>query len=139
MNELNINLTFSDIKLLNKSSFKKLVKERISVHCLNFLMQEKAKQSKCCDIAFDTLSMQNHFHLVHLTTQQMMLLFQMRSQSFPVLSNVKFLNPDTTCPCCGLADDTMSHQLQCIVLTNSDLVLDTSVNISDIYHNNVTA
>ena len=70
----------------------------------------------------------------HLTTKQKMLLFQMRSQSFPVFLNAKFLNKNTTCPCCGLEEDTMSHQLNCSVLTNNDLIRDPSVNIKDIYH-----
>ena len=81
--------------------------------------------------------MQDYFNSTYLTTEQKMTLFQMRSQCYPVYANTKFLNPDPTCPCCGLSEDTMGHQIECLVLNNGDLLIDHTLSISDIYHKDV--
>ena len=61
----------------------------------------------------------------------------MRSKSFPVFVNIKYLHSDVTCPCCGKSEDTMSHQIVCSALSHGNMLVDQTVTIDDIYSDNV--
>ena len=58
---LNINLTFEEISQMSKHKFKNLVKERTTEAGFQYLLEEKAKQTKILDLQYSKLKMQEYF------------------------------------------------------------------------------
>ena len=103
-------------------------------HQASEIIKEKNKQSKCCSIKFDKLQIQDYLKSDILTTSNKQLLFQLRTASFPVFANIKFMVDDTRCPCCYLKEDTLSHQLECsIIHSGTKQICNTNVHIEDVF------
>ena len=101
-------------------------------------MEQKKKQSKCSEIPFREFRIQEYVISHKLSSHQKKLLFQMRTSTFPVFMNIKFLVNDTKCPCCSLEEDTMSHQIECPVINKSTKCLSKiSISIHQIFSSDV--
>ena len=135
---LNLKISDQEIKQHTKASFHKLIKSRVESLAFEYLMEEKKKQSKCSAISYETLKMQDYVFSNEITSFQKKLLLQMRTATYPVYFNIKFLVDDTLCPCCRLYDDTMAHQLDCIVINNNVIsVPNNAVSIEQIFSQDV--
>jgi len=134
LRQMGLKLTLQQIKSMSKHKFKELIKSKIENLALKYLLKEKNKQSKCCSIKFDKLQIQDYLKSDILTTSNKQLLFQLRTASFPVFANIKFMVDDTRCPCCYLKEDTLSHQLECsIIHSGTKQICNTNVHIEDVF------
>ena len=116
---LNLKISDQEIKQQSKASFHKFIKSRVDSLAFNYLMEEKKKQSKCSYIPYETLKMQDYVLSNEITSFQKKILLQMRTATYPVYVNIKFLVDDISCPCCYSHDDTMEHQLECPVINKN--------------------
>ena len=135
---LNINLTFDQIKIQSKFTFKSFVKKRVQAFAFQCLMEDKENNTKCSSVKFEYFKTQEYLLDSRLTTHQKKILFQMRTAVFPVFHNISFLVEDTLCPCCLMSSDTMEHQLRChIIQSNTQIISKTQVSIKDIFSTSV--
>ena len=135
---LKIDMTYDQIRLCTKFTFQKYIKEKNHKIAFQSLMKEKSNQSKCSNVKFGRLDIQEYLKTSSLTTHQKKILFQMRTGTFPVFTNIKFLVKDTLCPCCLLFEDTMEHQLRCAVInSNTKLICKNRMSISDVFSSQV--
>ena len=131
-------MSSEDIKQQTKATFKKYVKGRIEKLAFDWLIKEKAKQSKCSSIFYEKLQIQDYVISNKFTTHPKKLLLQMRTATYPVFANVKFLVKDTRCPCCLSEEDTMQHQLECREIhKNIVSVSKSTISISQIFSKDV--
>ena len=136
--ELEIRMTFDQIQSMSVSQFKIYVKEKTNQAAFKWLTSERNKKKSVSHMNYKTLNLQKYFKTDLISTVQKKLLFQLRTQTVPVLANTKFLHPDKNilCPLCQLEDDTVVHQTRCVQLTegNPSAVSDIC-DIEDIYCN----
>ena len=135
---LNLKLSDQEIKQQSKASFHKFIKSQVDTFAFEYLMEEKKKQSKCSSIPYNTLKMQDYVLSNDITSIQKKILLQMRTATYPVYANIKFLVDDILCPCCFSHDDTMSHQIECPVINNNIIsVSKNAVSLDQIFSQDV--
>ena len=137
---LNINLSFDEIKVMSKYSFKKIVKTKIRECAFYELMSkiEKNDHSKLKNILYQDLKMQPYLNSNLVNSNQAKQLFRFRTRMSNVKSNFKsmYSKVGLQCPlpeCLEIEDD--KHLLECEI-TNR-LRNDTSVEFKKLYTGNV--
>ena len=138
-----MSFNIEEIRSHSKFTYNKLIKSCVEKLAFNYLINEKNKQQKCSVINYQKLSMQEYLTSPLLNTVQKKILFQMRTKTYPVYQNIKFMVEDTRCPCCLLRDisnlDTMEHQLLCDVINvNNSSIVSGNVNIDMIYSEQIS-
>ena len=122
LEELDINLSFKDIRRKSRHAFKALVSKATTKRALTFLMEGKNKLSKVSHIAICELTIQK-YSLPHVKNVQMAkFIFQARSRMLDVKANFGKKLP---CPVCQNPNttDTQRHLLACEKLCDNVMVL----------------
>ena len=120
---LKMNLKLSEIRKLSKATFKKMVKDKIDEESLKYLNSIKAKHSKVRHIEHTEMRMQDYLRPVdNISIDEAKFLFQLRTRMVDVKTNYEGKYKDLMCPACNLVEDTQSHLLECVKLSDKDLV-----------------
>ena len=124
LENLNINLSFEEIKDLSKEKFKNIVKKAVSNKAFEYLTTEKTKLSKIQHIEYDKFDIQEYLLPNQTSIRMAKFIFHARSRMLDLKSNYKNRHRDFLCPTgCG-AEDTQKHLIECERLTDSTLVSD---------------
>ena len=137
LRELKIVDSLWEIKLMTKFTLKSILKKHTLQYAFEKLMSVKKSQSKCSQVEYNELKIQSYVTTDLLTTEQKKLLFQLRSGTYPVFANQKYLHSDILCPCCREEDDTISHQLSCRFQSDVNSQLDASLTSEDIFSQDI--
>ena len=118
MEELNINLTLHEIKVMSKKAFKAKVKNAASNAAFKWLNIVKANLSKVKDTKHEKFEMQKYLSNPLLSIDRTKFLFHLRSRMLFLRANYRHLYNDDICPlCCNLPGqrtrDTQEHLLLC--------------------------
>ena len=91
MDELKINLEFEDIRLLKKSEFKNMIKQKIENLALEKLELKKLSHSKVYQIQHNFLKMQTYLKpsKKRITNEERQQIFKLRSRVTDVKMNFK--------------------------------------------------
>ena len=123
--ELEIYLSYEDIKNMSKESLHKFVKEKIEEKALHFLNQKKMKHSKVLQIKHEALKMQEYLMPENVKSLEIAkFLFCARTRMLDLGSN--FPNKYGKNPQCKLGcdeADSQKHLMECPHLVEDDLVL----------------
>ena len=138
--EINLQLTFDEIKILSQESFRLKVRRAIDTAAFKWLMDEKESKSKLKDLKFEKLKMQNYLGNKELETIEKKFLFQIRTRMLDVKSNFKNKHSDLSCPLlCGHREDNQQHILECpILLQNIKDVTTDKINYHDIFSSDIS-
>ena len=109
---LNINKSESEIKLMSKYSFKKIVKDAIKKETFQYLNQKKLLHSKVMHIQYIHFKMQDYFYPNQMPTQLAKFTFLCRSRMLCVGANYKAGISRPLCPLCNTEYDSQSHLLE---------------------------
>ena len=133
--DLQINLTDSQIKHTKKQKFKSIVKEKCKRSAFNDLIKIKSQHSKGKEAEYKELRPQKYIKCKELTKNQKTLLYNLRFRMTDAKMNFKNMYIDTTCSLCKMEDDSIQHYLECSVLIENctELFNDCIVRYEDIY------
>ena len=115
--ELNINLSDSDIKEMSKFNFKKLIKEKIKISTMDHLNQLKESHSKIKNIEYPDLKCSDYLVNKIISTKEAKMLFKFRTRMYSVKANFrsKYEN-NMLCDLCLTSDCSQSHLFICPVI-----------------------
>ena len=112
MDDLNIELSDDEIKLVNKSQWKKYVHEKVKETALNNLLEENETKTKTKHIQYDELKMRGY--LTHSkSTSLSKIIFSVRSGTLDIKTNNDWKYDDDICVMCKMAVETMEHFMIC--------------------------
>ena len=134
--DIGLNLEDEDIKLMKKSKFKTLVKEKIrgAAHC--YLIEKKESLSKLKNLSSE-FNLKEYLLTDKLSTSEKQLLFKLRTRMIPVKGNFSSMyKDDLSCHLCNMnLKESQEHLLSCSFLTHVNE--GSSVEYLDIYHTNL--
>ena len=120
---LKMNLKLSEIRKLTKATFKKMVKDKIEEEALKYLNDIKARHSKVRHIEHTKMKMQDYLRPEDtISIDEAKFLFQLRTRMLDVRKNYEGKYKDLMCPVCNLVEDTQPHLIECLKLSDNDLV-----------------
>ena len=117
---LEINMNDDDIKLLTKSQFKKLIKNKLEIFARKeFEELKKNKHSKSKFLNMFSSKPQSYLLSRKLNLLEIQTLFKLRTRMADVKNNFKNQNSENIwCITCKLFAETQEHLLQCNVIKN---------------------
>ena len=118
--ELEINLSFEEIKSISKDAFKAIVKKNVKKVALDYLKKLQETHSKAKNLSYDELDLQMYLKsgTNKMTIKEKSFSFALRSRTIDVKCNK--LNGQTNVKCrlgCD-QDKSQPHLLQCSALTD---------------------
>ena len=113
LSTLNINLSFEQIAQMSKNKFKKIVKQKTMEAAFNYLIVEKNKQTKICNIEYRQLNMQEYLLEGNKNIQISKLIFKARGKTLDIKTNKKWKYDDDLCVGCGVNVETVDEILTC--------------------------
>ena len=141
LEQLDIKLTFDQIKQYPKEKFKMMIKDKVNKVSYIWLIKEKEKLKSVQNIHYLRFEMQQYLVTDKLNTQQKRLLFHLRTKKLPLFNNRKFehADGDLKCPFCRDDLDWEGHQLKCSFLVgNQSQIIQEKCDIYDIYSDNIS-
>ena len=113
LSTLNINLSFEQIAQMSKNKFKKIVKQKTMEAAFNYLIVEKNKQTKICNIEYRQLNMQEYLLEGNKNIQISKLIFKARGKTLDIKTYKKWKYDDDLCVGCGVNVETVDEILTC--------------------------
>ena len=110
---LKINLSFDEIKNLSKWSFTRLMKKMTTECAFKYLLEEKNKQKKICNIKYDKLQIQDYLLSENENTKMAKLIFKARSRTLDIKCFKTWKYNDLTCTGCNVNEETEIEILKC--------------------------
>ena len=101
LEHLKIDLTFEEISQMSQYNFKKLVKEKTKEAGFKYLIEEKNRQSKVCDIQYKCLEIQEYLMEENKNTEISQIIFKLRGKTLDIKTPKKWKYEDDLCLCCG--------------------------------------
>ena len=127
LDRLGLNLTFAEIAKMTTSKFKKIVKEKTLEAGFKYLIDEKNRQKKICDLMYNKLEMQEYLLDGNENTELSKLIYKARGRTLEIKAHKKWRYEDNLCVGCGKNDETEEEILSCPGLMDTD---ETKINIS---------
>ena len=121
-----------------KTLVKILIRRKTEEMALKYLNKLKMKHSKVLHITHPMLEIQEYFEANDHNVQESKFLFLLRSRMVDVRTNYREKYFDTSCPCCGLEEDTQEHLLRCYKLEETGCIARTNLNYEDLFKSDVT-
>ena len=118
--ELDIKMTFDEIKLMKKSSLANILNKAIEDKALKDLNQIKIKHSKVLHLKHDYMKMKKYLmpNKMKTTRDEIQLIFKLRSRMTNIKKNYEGMYDDLECSACGEEEESQQHILECSVLVN---------------------
>ena len=115
MEELEMNMTLEDIKMLSKTGWKDLVSKKVQNRAFKYLTDLKATHSKARNIQYQNLQLQSYLGSSenNLTIQEKQFIFAARTRMLDVKANFKSSESDLSCRKCRKATEDQEHLLNC--------------------------
>ena len=134
MEEIELDLTYEDIKQLKKDKFSELVKRKIREKAFSDLMILKNKHSKLDSITYTELSQQQYLIESKVENWVAQNIFKFRTRMADVHENFKnSYTYKALCPLCQKEKDDQSHLLKCEKIQNACPELKVATNYLDIF------
>ena len=120
--DLDINLTFEQIKNTSKQGFKDIVKEKVKHAAFCFLTNCQQTHSKAKNLQYKSLELQSYLKSKNTTIQVKSFLFAARSRMLDVRCNFKNGLTDLSCRKCIQSDENQEHLLSCPALSDNSIL-----------------
>ena len=120
------------VTTLSKHSFKDLVDEKICHIAFEYLHTLATSHSKVKEELYEDINGVQYLSDPRFTAEQIQMLFKFRTRMFDVRSNFRNYHTCTSCPLCGVEEDTQDHLFKCIMIKNKHVA---KIRYSDIFSN----
>ena len=111
-----LNISEDDVIRLSKGSLKELIKKQTSVVAFDYLYKIAESHSKVQHQIYKDLKGMQYFEDNRFSSDQIKLLFKLRTRMFDVRNNFRNNYECASCPLCGLHRDTQDHLLSCVMI-----------------------
>ena len=137
MDQINMNMSESQISNMKKEAFKQLVKKKVTNAALKRLLQIKENHSKMNQLSYSKLQIQEYLKNPLFDSESMAMLTALRTRTVRgVRNDFRGMYSNTECPLgCGNSD-TIQHILACSALSkymSSESITKYKVEFQDIY------
>ena len=138
LEDLNINLSFSQIASLSKQKFKMIVSASTKRTCFQYLLREKQKLSKGSEIQYTKFETQSYLKPgFGMSVENMRKIFHIRCREVFIKSNYPALFGDKKCPAPHAEIDQQSHVFDCSFFTKRNEIISPNLKYGDIFKDNV--
>ena len=138
LEKLNIDKTFDDIELMEKESFKTLVREAVKQKAFEYLTQTQAAKSKGKEITYNDISLQPYLKPnKYLSIKEKAFIFSARTRMLELKCNYKSNQTSLSCRKCNDKDEDQKHLLDCPELDQTTLSLRNTPCYEDLFTGNV--
>ena len=122
LENFNLNLDLSEVKVMSENSFKLKVKSAVTVKAIEELTKLKNKHSKVLNIVHRQLEMQKYLKPNSLTNREARFAFHARTRMLRVRKNYGGSYSKHFCPICKdeSEEDSQSHLLYCEKLVDKN-------------------
>ena len=126
MEELEMDMTLEDIKMLSKTGWKELVSKKVQKRAFNYLSELKSTHSKARNLQYSRLRLQSYLksNQNDLSIQEKQFAFAARTRMLDLKGNFKIGQMVTKCRRCEKAEETQEHLLHCPTLMDGGVVSD---------------
>ena len=124
LREIQIDLSFEEIKLLKKQEFKKIIKQKIETNAKKKLEEKKSNHSKVMNLKHGYFGIQKYLKQskMQISVEERQLIFKLRSRVTNVRMNYKGMYEEWSCQVCHEENETQEHILQeCKIMNKNDL------------------
>ena len=131
MNQLQINLSISEIKSMSEKKFKGIVRTKINSSAFEYLMKKRG--SKGIEICYTSLEMAEYLTPINneITIEDKQNLYSIRNRMFEISSNFKSKTENKSLCYCGESEN-MKHIYECEHLNKEK----PTVNYESVYNGN---
>ena len=134
LEELDIKMTFSDIRSISANSFKNIVKKQIKIKALEYLQQCQQNHSKSRHVTYQKLEMEEYLKPGNdLTIQEKQFIFKARTLMLNVKLNFKVGQADLNCRHGCNVPESQQHILDCAAIGDNCVANPESPQYSDIF------
>ena len=140
LEELEIKLSFEEIRKMKKSSFQALVKTKINEYAFKNLEKEKLSHSKVVKINHKMLQLRTYFvpNNMKASKEEIQTIFKLRCRMTNLKTNMKGMYENIECPLCEGkgAEDSQEHVIQeCKMIENMIQDKSEMINYDNLYEN----
>ena len=137
INEVALDTSMEEIKMMSKETFKEIVKASISKAAFIYLTDEKEKLSKIMNVSHNDVNLQPYFNPMSMDVDEAKFLFLLRSRMVEVKTNFRNKYSDVLCPVCKISDDTQQLLFECSeLLKNINILISNDIQYSHIFSEN---
>ena len=113
--ELDLNVTFEEIKQISKEGWKIMVKSSIKEKAFNSLEAAKQNHSKVKKLNYEKLELQSYFkpNKQVCSKEDIEMVFKLRSNMTKVKMNSKYLYETYECTMCSIEEESSEHVYLC--------------------------
>ena len=130
-------MTFEEIGKMSQTMFKKIICEKVKKISFEFLIKQKAEQSKSKNVQYDKLEIQEYFVGGNCTREVAKIIFKARSMSLDIKTNKRWKYSDVLCVGCAEKEETMDEILMCQSLNYENSVSANPAQFKDFFSQNV--
>ena len=133
-----MDIDIKHLKDINKETFKKEVRKKITQAAFQYLLDKTKRHSKMMSLKYDKLSMQNYLKSKNISKFQAQKLFKFRTYMEDFRENFRNGNENLVCRSCLNVDqlDSQSHFLNCSTI-NFEIPETKNKNINNIFSEDV--
>ena len=122
LNELDIKMTFLEIKTTPKDMFKNIVKEKVQTAAFDYLTKIQKTHSKSINIEYKKLELQGYLKSKHTNIKQKSFIFGARTRMLDLKCNFKIGQINLQCRKCSQSEEDQKHLLVCPALADNSVV-----------------
>ena len=139
LDESKIDMEFEEIRMLKKSEFKKMVKQKIVNRALEKLEEKKVSHSKVNHIQYGFLKTKTYLKSSkkQITNEERQEIFKLRSRATEVKINFKKKFENLLCEACKIEEETQQHILKCREIEKEEPKLKCNIDFEMIFHGSV--
>ena len=131
LDDLEMNLSFEEIKANTKENFKRTVKKHVNEKAFDFLKNLQQTHSKAKPLQYERFVLQDYLSAEsELTTKEKSFTFAARTRMIDLRSNFKIGKKELNCRLCDKHEESQQMLLQCSALNTEP---DITTNYSDLY------
>ena len=133
LEDLDIEMTFAQVKCMSKDAFKELVKRKVKTKALEFLKSIQSTHSKSSKLSYTEIALQEYLKPENnMTNKEKAFAFAARSHMIDVKRNFKNGKDNVTCSLGCNEPEDQHHLLTCQKINSQT----SDIKYSDIYGNN---
>ena len=126
--DLQLSLSFDQIKSIPKEQFKKIIKEKVKIKSFELLTRIQATHSKSKNIVYKKLGLQTYLSPDSLLTiKEKSFIFSARARMLDVKANFKTGKTNLRCRKCLKEEETQRHLLECSELMDNSVMIGSNI------------
>ena len=122
LENLNIKLEMEQIKMMKKSSFMGIIKDKIRAKTFKNMEKIKQNHTKVKNIQHKEMKIQKYLlpNSCKMSKEEAQIIFKLRCRAVKVKDNIKGMYDDIKCRACGIEEETQEHIIiHCKMLNNN--------------------